>query len=211
MAVMNDDFADFAEGVVAREVEGGAVAAVPGGFAIDQDRDLGALRGRLHCKSIAVAHGQWFLHHDGNAMTCALLHDTAMVKRIGVNEDSLGLGFLQHFVDACKEDVVRKRKLRFVEGCKFLVRLGDADDPQVGAMEILAKKSGDVAMYQAGDRDPQGCWVRAFSLLGLRTNARQRQQHGDSQSQHELSENNSRHEGLLTAEPSYHQASNRGG
>src|SRR6185437_1487918 len=109
MAVMNDDFSDFTEGVVVGEVEGSAIAAIPGGFVIDQDGNFGALRGGLHCKSIVVAHSQWFLHHHGDAMTCASLHHAAMVKSICVDEDSLWLGLLKHFVDAGKEDVVRKR------------------------------------------------------------------------------------------------------
>jgi hypothetical protein len=86
-------------------------------------------------------------------MAGAGLHHGAMIERVCVGEDSLRFGFEKHVLDAREKDVVRESEFRLVECREFAVGLGDADDLNVGAMQILLEEAADVSVNEAGDGD----------------------------------------------------------
>src|SRR4029077_1529630 len=87
MTIVNDDFANFADGLLVHEIVSSMVAAVPGCLVVDQDDYFAGARGSLDGAAIFHAHGEGLLHHHRHPVLRAGLHRAAMVEGIGVDED----------------------------------------------------------------------------------------------------------------------------
>ena len=153
VAVVYDDFANFADFILVDEIVGGAIAAVPGGFVIDEDVDVSAFRGGLHGVGVFVAHGERLFHHDGNFVIGAGFDDVAVVECVGVDEDGLRLGLVEHVLYVGEEKVWRETVFLRGEFGEFYVGFSDADDLDVGAALVGPEKAADVAVNEPGDGD----------------------------------------------------------
>jgi len=81
--------------------------------------------------------------------------DAAMVKGVRVDEDSLWLGFVEHVLEVREEKVWREAEFLGDEFRELFVSFGDADDLDVGAMEILLEEAADVAVDESGNADAE--------------------------------------------------------
>ena len=79
------------------EIVSRVVAAIPGSFVVDQHLNLTGVRGLLDCESIVETDGERLFHHDVDAVTGADFDYAAMIVSVGVDQNGLGAGFLQHF------------------------------------------------------------------------------------------------------------------
>src|SRR5580704_6065017 len=99
VAVVDDYLANFADGVLVEEVVGGAIAAVPGGFVVDEDGDLGGVGGSFDGAGIFVAHGQRLFHHYRNVVLGTNFYRATMVEGVGVNEGGWGMRGGERFIE----------------------------------------------------------------------------------------------------------------
>ena len=115
-----------------------------------------ALRGLLDGARLFHVHGQRLLHHHGNVARRARFHDLDVGIGIGEGGDGFGLRGVEHLVEIRIKlivgEVIRFSVLRQQLGIGVPNR--DNDDI-VCAVLRAAQKSGNVAVVQTGDGDPQ--------------------------------------------------------
>jgi hypothetical protein len=67
----------------------------------------------------------------------------------------LWLGFVEHVLEVREEKVWREAEFLGDEFRELFVSFGDADDLDVGAMEILLEEAADVAVDESGNADAE--------------------------------------------------------
>ncbi len=84
---------------------------------------------------ILGADRQRLLHHHGDVVAGADFHHLAVIVSIGVSQDGLRVGLLQHVFQISEEQAAVEIKLSRIARDDLLVRLGNSDNLDVGAME----------------------------------------------------------------------------
>ena len=156
MAVVYDDFADVADGVFVDEIVGGAIAAIPRGFVVDEDRNVCGFRGALDGASVIDADGERLFHHDGDFVFGADFDGADVIVRVGVDENGLGLGGGEEFVEIGVIELGIEIKFRGVAIEDGFVGFGDADEFDVVAIFDVIEETVGVAVGEAGHCDVEG-------------------------------------------------------
>ena len=134
-----------------------AVAAVPGGFVVDEDGGLVTLGGVLDGAGVLHVDGERLLHHDGNTARGGGFDDFGVGESVTEDGDGFGLGGVEHFVEICEELI----GLEVVGFGVFFEQGGfgvpDGDDGDIGGAALGgAEEAGDVAVVESGDGDAEG-------------------------------------------------------
>ena len=155
VAIMDDDFADLADGSGMDEIVSGAVAAIPGSFVIDEDLGFCGKGGTSDGLCIFVGNGQRFFHHDRDRIARAEFDDPAVIEGRSVNEDGLRPHGAENFVEIGVVERWLEMELRGVLIEKGAVSFGDGNDLDIRAVEGVGEESLGVAVYEAGHGDPE--------------------------------------------------------
>ena len=112
----------------------------------------------LDSAGIFIADGQRLFHHHRDFVFGADFDGAAMVISVGVDEDSLRMRSVEHFVEVGVIETGVEMKIRSVTVEEFAVRFGDANDFNVVAIFDALEESVGVSVGHAGDGDAQrGC------------------------------------------------------
>src|SRR5581483_11706455 len=84
-------------------------------------------------------------------LTSGDFDDFAMIERAGVGENGLRVGLREQIVEVRIVEGGVEAEFAGVAFEEASVRLGDAYDLQIGAVEILAEKAFGVAVTKSGD------------------------------------------------------------
>src|SRR5258708_9755074 len=156
VAIVDDDFANAAEGVLMDEIVGGAIAAVPRGLVIHDDLNVTLLSGGLNGAGVFHADRERFFHHHGHAVAGAGSNRLAMIAGVAVHQRCLRMSALKHFVGAGEKQFGIHTVFLCVIGRELLIAFGDADELDVGTMQALLKEAFYVSVDQADDYDFEG-------------------------------------------------------
>ncbi len=155
VAVVHDDFANFADFVFVDEIVGGAIAAIPRGFVIDEDGNVGGFRGALDGVRVVDADGERLFHHDGNFVFGADFDGADVIVRVGIDEDGLRLGGGEEFVEIGVVELGIEIKFCGVAIEDRFVGLGDADEFDIVAIFDVIEEAVGVAVGEAGHGDAE--------------------------------------------------------
>jgi len=163
VAVVYDDFADVSDGFAAAgERIGGVVAAIPGGFVVDEHLDVALAGGLLDGAGVFEADGEGFFHHDVDATGGAGLDDAEMIEGVREDQDGFRPGFVEHLFEVGVEEGGREFVAAGVTRGEPAVGLGDAYEVHVVAVEVPVEESGGVAVVESGDGEGE---VRNFAKV----------------------------------------------
>jgi len=115
------------------------------------------------------ADRQRLFHHDVDAVAGAYLHHFSVVISVGVRQNGLRVGLLQHVFQVSKDQTVVEIELRRITRRNLCVRLGNSDNLDIGPVQRALEKAFDVAVNHARDGDPE----RAGFGGGLRAGRRE--------------------------------------
>ncbi len=189
VAVVNDNFANLADFVFVDEIVGGAIAAIPRGFVIDEDGNVGGFCRALDGVSVVDADGERLFHHDGDFVFGADFDGADVIVRVGVDEDGLRLRGGEQFVKIGVVHLGVEIKFCGVAIEDGFVGLGDADEFDVVAIFDVREEAVGVSVSEAGHGNSE-------SGSGLRLSGR-----GDCGEEGEREDKNrcANHRGLLKA------------
>src|SRR5438105_4666728 len=89
-----------------------------------------------------------------------------MVTSVRVSNHGLRASLLQHLFNIGEHEALVKTVPFCIAGGEFLVRLGNADDVDIGMLSIFAKESRDMPMDEADDADSKRSCRLVVSDLG---------------------------------------------
>jgi len=156
VAVVHDDFADFAQLAFVCLAKCFRIAGVPGGLVVYKDLDV-VLDGRV-ADGQRVGHGggEGLFDHGAYAMACGQLDDLAVVEDGCVDQHCLRVNGVEHSLGVGVEEGMVKMEALFIFGGEGGVGLGDADQLDVGVLWERAEEAAHVAVDQSDDGDRDG-------------------------------------------------------
>ena len=116
MAVVNDDFANFAEAAVLQQVVDGAVAGVPGGFVIHEHLNVVFARDAADGERVVEGKRERLFDHDVEIVGRGGLDDAAVLADGGVDKQRLRMLVSEEVVEGRVEKIVVEVELLLVFG-----------------------------------------------------------------------------------------------
>ncbi len=138
------------------EVVGGVIAAIPGGFVVDEDGDVGGFGGgwRSCWRGLLRRHdGERLFHHDGDFVLGADFDGAAVAAPVGVAEDGLRVGAGEEFGELGVVELGAEIKFCGLAVEDFAVGFGDAEEFDVVAVFDAGEEAVGMAVGQAGHYD----------------------------------------------------------
>jgi len=105
----------------------------------------------LDRERVVRAHCQRLFHHDRNAVPGGGFHNASMIARVGVHQHGLRMHRGQHFFDIRVKQLRIELELVGAPLRNLLVRLGDADDLDVGALQCGGEEAANMSVDEADD------------------------------------------------------------
>ena len=102
-----------------------------------------------------IVHGERFFHHDVDSASGADLHHSLMVEGAGHGRDGLRLCLFEHPFERREHDRRVELELLDVARGDFRVRLGDADDLDVRAVQSATQEAADVAVFESDNAEAE--------------------------------------------------------
>ncbi len=97
VAVVNDDFADFAEVAFVDEIFGKGVACIPSSLVIHENVNFTGAREFRHAEGVVITDRQRLLHHEVDVCFGTGFDGVEVFESAGIADNALGRGVGKHF------------------------------------------------------------------------------------------------------------------